>query len=1819
MSGLDVGPASDLLDRASKIRLSEAPRSNEMIHSLRPADPSEVGKSPIMSRILEIMGPEDFVSAQQLDAAQRIGMTYQHLPKEQQAILDRYGQAAQRANADVMLAESLSHTSIAEDAVRVGAKAGLTGLQLLTQGVEAAASGISSAGKALSLVGMIPKIGEDAMPRALNRALFGLDQGATPDLGAWTRARFAYDAINNDKAVLEAQIPKMEAGTKSADPATRDRATKALAEAQKKIAGLGDVPEFQDFYNAMLAGDALRKEDTPIAQRIMEGAVDVVANVRALSTGPIAKMVGSGSKAIGLEALHLRLLQAAKSESSGIAARIGKGLAWAGAEATSPLSTAFAAQAGTTTAPAGARPSGLDSAVDAAVSMLAFPVYSAISRGAAELANSARGDGATILRQFAGYVEGATKEDAAAWMGPGGTMDRGKAFAAYVRDGMPGAGVPVTRRALAIGINGALEGIGFSMLDRAWWHDIGTAMADNDPKAAIRAMESVMSNGLAMTAMHAGGIAKAVDIEAVRKIGERVGRDPFASPEDKAKEPAKAAQEQPKPEDAPTEPKPVEAVSEAPKAAVEARPPEDVKVPEPTPAEPLEISEPDPHVRTEKLLESKAALQGLGEPVADGVHLLYDGQTRPKLVRYNEGKYEVRDALDTEAKWRPSRTKDGVPKLRDKPLERQPIPEQELAVDPVAARLLDPKLGLTPEQLGVAKAAVRAVARIDAKTDQGVALALEAAKQIDPSTWSPAQVGAWVQMVLRGGSPQAMAAAVQAFQQAAGKPAPFEPAVEAQAQTPDILTAGPTEVPAAPVATAEPTSSTGEAPATQQHRPIPESILRMAAKASGIEIAPDATREQIEAALKNEGIDMGGEAGLGHTAKIALSAIIAGSTGMAILAGGLPAVWTVSGLMGLAAAIKGRAYAAHQINRLLTHFGPEKIGAALSQSFTRQADKVGMIRAALTQKALPLLWRLNGQRVDFKKFGARESAIMAAGVLGVPFASHLILGGAMSGALGLGAGLASSSLLAGLSLRAKMSSGEVKRVRRDAKARKMLETEVDSQLPTGNGITDKDGYFATVNKIYGDDWIKPGSGVSRNVKALLKQQFEFLQEPLRQASAVGDTFKKRDKSYVDPIYLLDIKRIATHFLPEYYDIVAHPTSHDFKVLVAAYASANTMKPEDVKAIFAEKVPGEEGPLADHVNLGIEQARAFRYHPSGIISNGRRIRTTEDRPFQVAQMTLLRTPARLGYVNEFGPEADKEYLDAHPLTTRQERNRDLLRDYVKQADSPRDASTMLTRVQRAAHEIPIDRRRAWMSPGGWPSTVYHAVLAPARALWSSMALSRAFLVNITEPFGVPAAYTSMPQEAKAMGAVWWAAFADRKRFLQMEQHVRTNYGASDIHVPDFGSSLTKDIGTVDWGETLARQLRWLAAPMQAVNHINDIVVAHAGENIVDYFKSNPPMSKQERANWIEKLRQTGFDTQQAERMVDGNAVDSEYADWINRLRRFTMGVRTGAEKAYTQLFRISRDIAPFQSYAANNWRVWSDAFEALVASRDPNLTKEERWAKRTFFIKTVGSKAIANAAGLMALNLWQFQSAALQAFQTPGGDFDWEEAMSEYAKYFAMSEIGGFAVGSMMRLATQGVDDFGEAVTGLARSIPAFNMIGVLVDAAQNNGIFKNRARKSGLGAVVDKVMLLPEAFSPVLRDTRMWAEDQMMTLAIRQYYKVFPLPPGAGKDPTTEWVSAMRRFRTNMLAHLERPENWDPNTFADLLKEASEEGKRGWSSVATSIKDMRLVENLSPADRFKLEASISKPLYDKLVEHDRALDRHAAWAKAHVPSGSSRR
>lgn len=1828
MTSLDLGPLQRSIAAARKVSFQPHIDMQEFTAGFG------LGKDLAASdsMLAERLGSEKWLHGRTLMHAMKLGLRRDDFDDEDRAILDEFIAGSAQVAGDLVVASKLAQTTGASDVARVPASFTTSVAQVPTDLIYAAGS---IASLPIEMLGG----GEDVIPRAMNWAL-GLNQTATPDLLALGRARGRQTGGEIENQFAAARRAKLEeAARDTSDPARQQRAQQDLdALLRDTPTPLADEP-LQATYEREVLAEQLRTASLPMAQRVGEGAVEVLGNVKALLSGGTSRVFEKVETKLKLPELAQRLTGAAAKQKTvlgRLATRYAAGFVGKGAR--------FAVAETARTAPTGER-DWEESLLNGAVTALMMPVFGGASWAAERVQRWIGGEASALSVGFKRFLGKAPLEAQARWMASG-KLDTATAYREFVDAGMPFVEKSIRRQVMGLGVRAVLESLAFSPTDRAFWTDLSHAVADGDGDAAQRVFEAMLTNALVWGVMDAGGLRKHVDRETVQRLGEIYRVDPFGTP--------------------------------PPPATVESRAAEEVA------REGDALAAMDPRERTWKALEAKMALAGIGEPVTEGVHLLAREGESPRLVRFLDGEYQTRPLYEGE--WA------AAPELAAERLGPVPpqIAEQAALTGRIASRLgMDPTVPLDDAQQRIVAKATEVASRVRAEDSAGVAAALRLIDAFDPMTWGTEQFAAWTNLVLRGDTPTAAASLVnefvtpQAYRNEAGygtqkvEKAPAR-AYEPREKTGDIDTALGVEVPpeegyvdlegkrpagtprprgeAAGVDLGEPArvvdapyselegqrqagtprqraageevsleprqepARTGYEGAVEGQRPVgtpdfrkageqpraketpdwlarrPEGVLRQIGKAMGLVEAETGSKDQLIAALRRAGVE-DPEAG---SANIALPAAIAGLglLGAGILSGGIASPAALLGMATLVATPLLRRYTANQFYRTLEQHGPVEQASRIGSAVLRATQEKLQVAGRLARTANAIMLATNSSFIDIRKVGRLERLVMAASAIGgAYYGNHLLgeLGGTGAGLLtGTFGGIAAAMGLT----RLRHSHDKVDENRQATRSLSAMQvTDLEGQAGAAYGVTRM--------RIFADGWDRSLAALSRVERRIVNMVRRLGDQVAQEASDAGMVFRTRDNDLIDPANLKGLRRIPTFPTQTYYKMLDEPNGRLANAWVEAIAKLNSLDPADVRKRMDWNEPGAPTGLhSDHRTIGVELARRFRYMPDSIFLDGIEHRMLESKPFEIALAALTRSAARIGGHRIFGSELLGEELEQHPRSPEQQAMREAMAEYVKQAPSPQKAKELLTRVMRAMQGLPAFDRLT--KPGSLGDAIYHGVLRPARALWVASHLSAAAILQVGETLGTPAAYTSLPTIARELATTWWYALVEPDKLRQELGRLRRR-GLIGDQIPNL-LAVDRQAGRLaNAGERVVHAMRFFIAPMQAINTLNAVALARAGEALVADWRESP-VPEANMADWMERLRQGGVDDPElARRMLAGKATDAEYDRWIGNLRRLSMGERESVEQSYTQLHPLLAETTPFQSYGSNNLRVLMDAGEALMASFDPKLPEPERKAKRKMFWRLARSKALAHGIGMAAIYYWAYGASATQAFVGEEGEFDWELLTQRYAKFVFNAEATGFAVATAARSMTEagGGGAMSDTLIDYARTVPFIDMTLMLDEAVRSEGKFLNRAAATGVEGLAQKLLTMFEEMTPLARHVRTWAEDPELALAVRSYYEALPVTGARRNIDYSEWSSAMRRFRTKLRARLRYPQTWNSSDMWQLLEEAARAGTEGWDSVADGLRSRRLLHGLSSAEWQTLMDRVSPRLLDRLREHDAALDLFA--------------
>lgn len=1834
MTELDLGPLVRIRDKAAgfKFEPSVDLGATEQAFAIGDLTGTQV-------RVHEILGKEKFVRASLLDASRSLGLAPEDFNPDDRAIYDEYLSARVSAATDQVVASKIADTVWQQDVANLPARFGTSVAQPLVDLTYQVGSLLS---KGATAVLGTP---EEAIPRALNW-IFGLgsDQSATPNLRAYTGAalRNIPEAIN--ASMDEIGRRKLAEALQSPDPALRQRA-------QAQLNKLNQTPPatdktFADRYREQVQANEIRGKGLSGFQSVGEGLVDIVGTVKGLMSGPVGSVLGKLEAKTGMKAMHEGLLASAASKPF-----VSKWLTRYAGAAIGPTWRYALGEFSRTNA-LGDRPELGDQALDGAVTFLTMPIFAGASWAAERLQRGISGEASALTAAFKKYTGMVSSDVKGKWMSSG-TFDQAAAYKDFVDAGMPYLRKDVARRVAGVGVQGMIEGMAFSPTDRAFWHDLTNALWGDDPQeskeAGSRVLEAMLTNALAWGVMGAGGLRNHVDRETVRKLGESYGIDPFATPE-----PPKTVGEE----------------------AAEIVRNENLEIQEADPQlrtwKLLEAKQALDGIGETVTDGVKLVYDGENSPrlvrFRDGIYEsrpLYEGDwvESPEYAAERLGPVQptIPEQADVTGKV-------AARLLYDPTTGLTPMQESIVAkAAEVAARVraednpgvkaaLEVAAMMDPQQWGPKQFA--AWVKMILHGDTPNALAALADAFVNPNAAiaqgyrglqpAPGQkirpedrgrVGSRNSEVELAGAERVPETGYEgALLEAKGR-APrgkegvgvdlagdqrkidsgYEGALGGDARRPSgsgveiDLATGAIKQPKAPKIDAEKSGSArpdlpGGGDWLDRR---PEGVLRQIAQAMSLPLPEGATRDDVVKALRKAGVD---DPESGQASPVALAAVAGvGVLGAAILTGAVASIGSIAAVGALAASPWLVKWSGNQFYRLMEQHGPIDKARMIGAGMLKTAQETVRAAGNFARTANTIRWLTNHQPVDMRKSGRLERLALTAAVLGGGYMGHDLFGS--FGGTGLGV-LAGGVLGAGSALGITAARGGQHKTNEQKKAAKSLESQELTDIASIPGAQ----FGVAKVRLFADAWTKSLAGLSKSERIVVNLLKKLGAQVAQEASDAKMLFRSRDGSLLDPKILAGIRRIPTFFTQTYYKMMQEKGSPLARAWVAALAQLNNMTVEEVDREIEWHQPGAPKISTDHRTIGIETARRFRYLPSSIYLNGIEQRMLEDRPFEIAMRALTTTAARIAYHRVFGNELTEEELQLHPRTPEQQMLRDAMAKYVDEAVNPVKANELLTRVQRAANQLPAFDRMT--SPGSAADQVYHGILRPARSLWAAAKLSAAFILNIPEPLGTPAAYTSYPTIARELAATWWMAATNPQEFRKELGRMQTKGWVGD-QVPDFLAVERQAGKLANAGERVSHAMKFFIAPMQFVNTINAVAVARAGEALVAEWKANPVKAGEDsflrggQEAWIEKLRQAGVeDRALAVRMLDGQATDREYDAWIGNLRRFSMGERLPVEQAYTQLMPLLKETTPFQSYGANNQRVVMDAMQALTDSlptkeNKAKFTKQERAAKARLFFELASKKGLAHGVGLMAMMYWAYGAAATEAFVGEDGEFDWDGAIQRYAKFVFNAEASGYAVSTAARSLTESGGDTGfmDAIKDYARTVPMIDILVTLDEAARTEGKFLNRAAATGVTGLAQKILGMFEDMTPLARHVRTWAEDPELALAIRRYYEILPITGKGREVEYSQWSSAMRRFRTKLRARILHPETWNSEDMWDLLEEAAVTGREGWDSVSAGLKSRRLLHNLDATEAAKLTENLSPQLLKRLVEHDRALDYFALRAK----------
>lgn len=1214
--------------------------------------------------------------------------------------------------------------------------------------------------------------------------------------------------------------------------------------------------------------------------------------------------------------------------------------------------------------------------------------------------------------------------------------------------------------------------------------------------------------------------------------------------------------------------------------------------------------------RLRQLAESRMALDGLGARVDEGIHLVVPRGSKPLLLRWvadtprtttpghetitasdkppkvASGHFETKPLYGAED-WKPIAVKQAQ-SFRTAPAMTEPIPDQMALVDQLARRALEvgKEIGVSPSQELALAAAIRVAATMPRGKDRAVDAALRMVEQMPPETWGKRHLEVWAQMALRGLSPQTQQMLLDALaKEPPVQPTPGQPEVPGQAQ------AAP-EQPTRQVADNQPSASASAKPATA---PETAATTEPAATQNTAEKTPEGPLAEIPAEFRDVAKPSREEGGFAHAGDLAGAALLGG---MYLL--GAPA----SLVMGIgAAAVFGKSivngFARNLFEGVRVQSGPKpkpEVGKALDiyeEAVRKAVDDAANIRGRLTDDAMELL-RLTGE-ADFDYRDA--SGLDLAAIGGGYFA------GSTLGSLGAAGGAIAGVGAARMRLERKPSA---------TKARKNRAATQALQKVTWTG-DDKNAIGFSNTLEYVENRLDR-SKLPRIERDIVERIAEFSKKMGDEFGAVGAHIQKRSTGESMRVgFRGSPDKMARVFNEDGFYIMTHPDSDGFRVLTELMAKKTG---RDLPALrkqyraFGQMVAERRAPQ--------EFMREIDLMPDYIRINGHDIPMLESRPYEWTKAMFHRIPARIAAIANFGQRLPFEGEIPSTITPQVRKTLDAIATIHANAPDQSAMERTLIAAMRALHDTAIDR--PILKPGSVGYELWRDVGMPLRAVWTAAKLSKAFLVNAVEVYGTPATHLGHMEIGKAHFETMRQLFFDLPRLIRDAEALQKE-GLVDVMPPRFGA-LSRERRTAHRAYDIAEQLGKIAAPQELMNWANDITVARAGKNILERWKATGARvgaaemaDRRETANFFE------IRGEMQDQLVSGKASPELEARFLRMLRRDSMGAgRARVERSLWQSLRAVRASLPIIGYASHNLRTWTRSVERLAESwrKGPDgkyLISDpvQRAAIRRRFFKFALSKGAVIAPLATGLILaWNYAGNLVDAFAGQDAEDTATNVGREILKSFLANELGGPALGTIYRSVSRPQD--GDMLQQALASTWWSDMWRTTVKAWNTEGVFLNRTSPIGNTParfnLPSKLWTLIESQIPLLQDANRWTEDPELALALRRFYEVHPIESGASNSEVkyTEFRSAMRNFRTALRAAGAHPTAHEADNLVSILKRAITTEGGGWDKVAASLSGMRVLRGLKPEETEALQHRLG-PLYQRLVEHDAALERFASWAR----------
>jgi hypothetical protein len=707
----------------------------------------------------------------------------------------------------------------------------------------------------------------------------------------------------------------------------------------------------------------------------------------------------------------------------------------------------------------------------------------------------------------------------------------------------------------------------------------------------------------------------------------------------------------------------------------------------------------------------------------------------------------------------------------------------------------------------------------------------------------------------------------------------------------------------------------------------------------------------------------------------------------------------------------------------------------------------------------------------------------------------------------------------------------------------------------------------------------------------------------------GRTFRVRFRA--------DVRRLPRIRTQDGHDIFQNPNHPGRHILEQAVMALNGFTLAQSQVALQEMTG-----RADAAKSSFEITRQIPKMPDWIRVRGEEIQLFETHPFEAVSRIASSHSARIAANMVFGQELPteatntlrtRERLGATlPVTATREqiRNRRMLVRFIETADQPDKALRVVTDVQRAMHGLAIDKPVVGFAPG---DAGHNAVrmLWPIRSLGIALKLTTAAAANVWEVFGTPATFLGQPRIASAFLRTWGDLMLRGPKALRTEAARFQAMGdVVDPIIPRFRSLSARSRGPGMKALDLAVNVEHLAFPMAGANWVADIIVARAGEGVIESFRDRQGrMSQRSRSRWMETLRQLDFPDSIAQRIVDGQASRDQEVSFLRRLRSYTMGVRQSkAEQGFLQQLRVLRGFVPFQGYASNNYRVWG----RMLGDYTANFGQADNAARRRMLARHVRNK-FAIAAGVTATYLAMDYGVHLwKAFAGEDEEAVVLNMLEKLRQYALFSELGvPFAAPVLQSVQ----DDDSLTFRDLLNATIPGSIANLGIDFWNHEGAFNNRTDRWNIGAKLWEALV---SFTPLLTKVRRVTGDPELALAIRRRFEVVPFDGDGSTAKYNEFHNKMRQAMTKLREIGDNPDSDEWGEIEDVLLDALDADKKPGEDlthkerrqrVASSLNSRKLLHGLSEDEKNSLLNRIGAQLYGRLEMHDEFVEDLRKWAQ----------